>query len=102
MSIDFYYKHTSGKKITKEELTEKLSSDFDILKVTTNKNGTVSYFAINSKDKEKNIYEKGYEFHLQEDGRYWHPTITRDDNEMETENEVVNDIVFNLDLELEF
>ena len=102
MSIDFNFKDTSGKDITKEELIQNLSSDFDILKVKKNANNVVSYCAVNSKDNEKNIYEKGYEFHLQEDGRYWHPTLTRDDDEMETENETVNDIAFTLDLELEF
>ncbi len=102
MSIDFYYKHISGEQIKKEELVQKLDSDFDILSVTTNQNNIVNYFSVNPKDKQKIIYEKGYEFHLQEDGRYWHPTLTRDDKEMEIENEAVNDVAFSLDLELDF
>lgn len=71
MSIDFHYKNLyEGEKITKEKLIERLSTNFDIVKVTTNSDGIVNYFAINPKDKENIIYENGFEYHLQEDGRY--------------------------------
>lgn len=102
MSIDFRYKHISNEQhLTKEELIRLLSSDFDILTVTTNPDNIVSYFAVNPKDKEKVIYEKGYEFHLQSDGRYWHPILTRDDAAFEKENVTINDIASNLNLELD-
>lgn len=102
MSIDFCYKNLSkGENITKERLIERLSANFDILKFTTNSDNVVSYFAVNPKDKKHIIYEHGYEFHLQEDGRYCHPIVTRDDALFEKENIVINDIASDLSLEMD-
>lgn len=101
MSIDLYYKFNVGKKLTKALLDESLSGDYDIINIQANKDGVVKYFSVNPKDKKLVIYEKGYEFHLQDDGRYWHPILTRDDTQFETENNLLTLLSIRLGFDLE-
>lgn len=102
MSIDFKYKLEEDKKITNDYLVENISAAYEIVNVATDSNNVVTYFSINPKDSSKIIYpQKGYEFHLQEDGRYWHPILTRDDSQFEIENNELVNISSSLNLELD-
>lgn len=103
MSIDVFYKLEEGKKITKDFLQKELSKEYDFIDIRVDENNVVTDFAVNPKKKENILYkEKGYEFHLQEDGRYWHPIHTRDTDEYNIEQMVIGDIYISLDLEEEF
>jgi len=102
MSIDFFFKQDDGESITKEFLLKNLQVDYDVVKIQTNDDNIVTYFSVNPKDKEKIVYEEGYEFVLQDDNRYWHEILSRDDDEFGIENAVINDIALALHLELDF
>jgi len=101
MSIDFYYKPEDNLTVTKDKLLRDLSDSYDIVKLTTNSDNVVTYFAVNPKNKKNIIYEKGFEFHLKDDGSYWHPILTRDDDKFDIENLELESISFQLDLELQ-
>lgn len=101
MSIDFYYKSENGQTIAKEQLIKELSDSYDIVDVKIDQDDKVTYFAVNPKDQKNVIYEKGYEFYLQDDGIYWHPILTRDDDKFDIENSEVMLISSRLSLELD-
>jgi hypothetical protein len=101
MSIDFFYRTEEKKPITEEYLRKHLSNEYDVVHLVKNSDGLLEYFSINPVDPSKIVYQNGYEYHLQEDGRYWHPILSRDDDKFEIEHEVLQSIAVDLYMEYE-
>lgn len=88
-------------KITKEFLLERIPSDLELIKFTESENEEITFFQV-SPTVLSNPENIPFEFHLQEDGSWWHPVYTRSDDGFELDQEIVDLVITYLRLEQDF
>jgi len=102
MSVDFYLKPDDPeKKLTREEISKNLEGKFRIFDIGLDADGFVSDFKLeqlNESIPEKLIFE----FHRQDDGRWWHPVVAVSDEAFGFEQEVIGEVCVELGMEQDF